>query len=74
MTVPLLILAVLPVIAGYFNMHAPDPLILFASVIAVVFGGLMASGLSKCYRGSVAGQPGFVATEGRFGSMKLTNC
>ena len=47
MTVPLLILAVPSVIAGYFNMHAPDPLILFASVIAVVFGGLMASGLYR---------------------------
>ena len=43
MTVPLLILAVPSVIAGYFNMHAPDPLILFASVIAVVFGGLLAN-------------------------------
>jgi len=47
MTVPLLILAVPSVIAGYFNMHAPDPLILFASVIAVVFGGLLANSIYR---------------------------
>ena len=36
MTVPLLILAVPSLFAGYFNMHEPDPIILFASVMAVV--------------------------------------
>ena len=45
MTVPLLLLAVPSVFAGYFNMHEPDPIILFASVIAVVFGALMARAL-----------------------------
>ena len=47
MTVPLLILAVPSVVAGYFNMHAPDPLILFASVIAVVFGALLANSIYR---------------------------
>jgi len=47
MTIPLLILAVPSVIAGYFNMHTPDPLILFASVIAVVFGGLLANSIYR---------------------------
>lgn len=62
MTVPLLILAVPSVIAGYFNMHAPDPLILFASVIAVVFGGLMASGLYRnATEDPLSAKLGFVA-------------
>ena len=47
MTVPLLILAVPSVVAGYFNMHAPDPLILFASVIAVLFGALLANSIYR---------------------------
>ena len=47
MAVPLLVLAVPSVIAGYFNMHAPNPLILFASVIAVVFGGLLANSIYR---------------------------
>ena len=47
MTLPLLILAVPSVVAGYFNMHAPDPLILFASVIAVVFGALLANSIYR---------------------------
>ncbi len=47
MTLPLLILAVPSVVAGYFNMHAPDPLILFASLIAVVFGALLANSIYR---------------------------
>lgn len=47
MTLPLFILAVPSVVAGYFNMHAPDPLILFASVIAVVFGALLANSIYR---------------------------
>ena len=45
MTLPLLFLAVPSVIAGYFNMHEPDPIILLASVIAVVFGALVSRAL-----------------------------
>ncbi|MFL2909516.1 MAG: NADH-quinone oxidoreductase subunit L [Limisphaerales bacterium] len=47
MTVPLLILAVPSLFAGYFNMHEPDPIILFASVMAVVFGFLIARAIYK---------------------------
>lgn len=47
MTVPLLILAVPALFAGYFNMHEPDPIILFASVMAVVFGFLFARAIYK---------------------------
>ena len=47
MTVPLLILAVPSLFAGYFNMHEPDPIILFASVMAVVFGFLFARAIYK---------------------------
>ena len=47
MTVPLLILAVPALFAGYFNMHEPDPIILFASVMAVVFGFLIARAIYK---------------------------
>ena len=47
MTVPLLILAVPALFAGYFNIHEPDPIILFASVMAVVFGFLIARAIYK---------------------------
>jgi len=47
MTVPLLILAVPSLFAGYFNIHEPDPIILFASVMAVVFGFLIARAIYK---------------------------
>ena len=47
MTVPLLILAVPSLFAGYFNIHEPDPIILFASVMAVVFGFLLARAIYK---------------------------
>ena len=47
MTVPLLILAVPSLFAGYFNIHEPDPIILFASVMAVVFGFLFARAIYK---------------------------
>ena len=48
MTVPLLVLAVLSVIAGYliagyFNAHAPNPLVLAASLVVLVFGTLVAN-------------------------------
>jgi len=43
MTVPLLVLAVPSVIAGYFNAHAPNPLVLAASLVVVVFGMLVAN-------------------------------
>ena len=45
MTLPLLFLAVPSVIAGYFNMHEPDPIILLASIIAVVVGALVSRSL-----------------------------
>ncbi len=41
MTVPLLVLAVPSVIAGYFNAHAPNPLVLAASLVVLVFGMLV---------------------------------
>ena len=50
MTVPLMVLAIPSIIAGYFNVHEPDPIILFASLIALVFGGLLSFGL---YRNAV---------------------
>jgi NADH-quinone oxidoreductase subunit L len=43
MTVPLLVLAVPSVIAGYFNAHAPNPLVLAVSLVVVVFGMLVAN-------------------------------
>ena len=43
MTVPLLVLAVPSVIAGYFNAHAPNPLVLAASLVVLVFGMLVAN-------------------------------
>ena len=43
MTVPLLVLAVPSVLAGYFNAHAPNPLVLAASLVVVVFGMLVAN-------------------------------
>ena len=43
MTVPLLVLAVPSVIAGYFNAHAPNPLVLAASLVVLVFGTLVAN-------------------------------
>ena len=43
MTVPLLVLAVPSVIAGYFNAHAPNSLVLAASLVVVVFGMLVAN-------------------------------
>ena len=43
MTVPLLVLAVPSVLAGYFNAHAPNPLVLTASLVVVVFGMLVAN-------------------------------
>ena len=52
MTVPLMVLAIPSIIAGYFNVHEPDPNILFASLIALVFGGLLSFGL---YRNAVKG-------------------
>jgi len=45
MTVPLLLLAVPSVIAGYFNAHAPNPLVLAASLVVLVFGMLVANSL-----------------------------
>jgi NADH-quinone oxidoreductase subunit L len=45
MTVPLLVLAVPSVLAGYFYAHAPNPLVLAASLVVVVFGMLMANTL-----------------------------
>ena len=43
MTVPLLVLAVPSVLAGYFNAHTPHPLVLAASLVVVVFGMLVAN-------------------------------
>ena len=43
MTVPLLVLAVPSVIAGYFNAHALNPLVLAASLVVLVFGMLVAN-------------------------------
>ena len=43
MTVPLLVLAVPSVIAGYFNAHAVNPLVLAASLVVLVFGMLVAN-------------------------------
>ena len=43
MTVPLLVLAVPSVLAGYSNAHAPNPLVLAASLVVVVFGMLVAN-------------------------------
>jgi NADH-quinone oxidoreductase subunit L len=43
MTVPLLVLAVPSVIAGYFNAHAVNPLVLAASLVVLVFGTLVAN-------------------------------
>ena len=43
MTVPLLVLAVPSIIAGYFNAHAPNPLVLAASLVVLVFGMLVAN-------------------------------
>ena len=43
MTVPLLVLAVPSVLAGYFNAHTPNPLVLAASLVVVVFGMLVAN-------------------------------
>ena len=43
MTVPLLVLAVPSVLAGYFNAHEPNPLVLAASLVVVVFGMLVAN-------------------------------
>ena len=43
MTVPLLVLAVPSVIAGYFNAHGPNPLVLAASLVVLVFGTLVAN-------------------------------
>ena len=43
MTVPLLVLAVPSVIAGYFNAHALNPLVLAASLVVLVFGTLVAN-------------------------------
>ncbi len=45
MTVPLLVLAVPSVLAGYFYAHAPNPLVLAASLVVVVFGMLVANTL-----------------------------
>ena len=45
MTVPLLLLAVPSVSAGYFNAHAPNPLVLAASLVVLVFGMLVANSL-----------------------------
>jgi len=45
MTVPLLLLAVPSVLAGYFNAHAPNPLVLAASLVVLVFGMLVANTL-----------------------------
>ena len=43
MTAPLLVLAVPSVLAGYFNAHAPNPLVLAASLVVLVFGMLVAN-------------------------------
>ncbi len=43
MTVPLLVLAVPSVLAGYYNAHAPNPLVLCASLVVLVFGMLVAN-------------------------------
>ena len=43
MTVPLLVLAVPSVLAGYFNAHEPNPLVLAASLVVLVFGMLVAN-------------------------------
>ena len=43
MTVPLLVLAVPSVLAGYYNAHAPNPLVLCASLVMLVFGMLVAN-------------------------------
>ncbi|MBC8244599.1 MAG: NADH-quinone oxidoreductase subunit L [Verrucomicrobia bacterium] len=51
MTVPLLVLAVPSVIAGYFNAHAPNPLVLAASLGVLVFGMLLAN---SAYSGAKA--------------------
>ena len=45
MTVPLILLAVPSVISGYFNAHAPNPLVLAASLVVLVFGMLVANSL-----------------------------
>jgi len=45
MTVPLIVLAVPSVLAGYFYAHAPNPLVLAASLVVVVFGMLVANTL-----------------------------
>ena len=45
MTVPLLVLAVPSLLAGYFYAHAPNPLVLAASLVVVVFGMLVANTL-----------------------------
>ena len=69
MTLPLLILAVPSVIAGYFNMHEPDPLILFASVMAVVFGALLGNSLYRnAYKDPLPTRLGFLVRvlKGRF--------
>ncbi len=42
---PLLVLAVPSVLAGYFYAHAPNPLVLAASLVVVVFGMLVANTL-----------------------------
>jgi len=43
MTVPLLVLAVPSVLAGYYNAHAPNPLVMCASLVVLVFGMLVAN-------------------------------
>ena len=43
MTVPLLVLAVPSVLAGYYSAHAPNPLVLCASLVVLVFGVLVAN-------------------------------
>ena len=45
MTVPLLVLAVPSLFAGYFYAHAPNPLVLAASLVVLVFGLLVANTL-----------------------------
>ncbi len=45
MTGPLILLAVPSVISGYFNAHAPNPLVLAASLVVLVFGMLVANSL-----------------------------
>ena len=45
MTVPLILLAELAVSSGYFNAHAPNPLVLAASLVVLVFGMLVANSL-----------------------------